>query len=78
MELTGEQPTLKFGDPDSPTCELYLDRAASRLTSTCAISQASGDGRRLALGNDDASVQTQLDTLKAELATIRSLVEALK
>jgi len=71
IELTGDQPRLAFGDPGSPTCELYLNREGEgKLVSSCPIADASG--RRL--GDAGSSLESELNKLRIQLAELRSLV----
>jgi len=73
IELTGDSPIIKFGDPNAPTCELALDRASVSLTSTCEISQAGSQaGRRL-----QDELNSDLAALKAEVANMKKILQQL-
>jgi len=79
VELTGDMPKIAFGDPDSPTCELSLNRVNSRLESTCEITTAastSPEGRRLQTFAEH-DCKKELAVLKAEMNDMRRLMAEL-
>jgi len=75
IQLTGDSPTVNFGEPDAPICELYLNRAESRLESTCEISTP--DHRRLDDGKYAYDPARELEALKAEITELRRTVNKL-
>jgi hypothetical protein len=73
IELTGHAPKIVFGTPDSPICELVLDRTSGSLKSSCDIDTlTSQTGRRLG----DSPVR--YDVLRKEIAALKAEVSALR
>jgi len=72
VELAGEAPKIAFGTPGAPTCEFSLNKAASRLESSCDIHTP--QGRRL---DDEYDAKSAIAALKAEIAELSKAVNKL-
>lgn len=70
-------PKVVFGNPDSPACELILDRDPDRLRSTCTFYAPSVSGRRLE-EEDESETLAAIRSLKAELAEVKAELAQLK
>ena len=79
VEMTGNDPKLIFGTLEEPTCQLSIDRANSRLVSTCSIQDsAAASRRRSTAGGKYSALEQKYNELQSEVSELRGLVDMLK